>query len=55
MSDAAFAEESLEQIQHLNFCWRWNSGLQQTANESEVQSNQIYDESHHDGDQERFF
>ena len=41
-------------LQHLNFCRRQNSDLQQTVIETEIRNNHSYDEGHNDGDQERF-
>ena len=44
-------------LQHLNFCRRRNSDLEQTVIEPEVRGNHSYDygEGHSDGDQERFY
>ena len=56
-SDEASAEKLSEQtidlLQHLNFCQRRNSDLQQIVIKSEVRSNHVYDfdEGHSDGDQ----
>ena len=41
-------------LQHLNFCRRGNSDLQQTVFKPEVWNNHGYDEGYNDGGQERF-